>query len=387
MAVRDILPETNLTWDDVRDTLNANGGIVGDNSFSSAFKDTANIDMWSKHKPVRHLKLFPTDYGYLKEAKYGLAIPSIVQPVNNGELTNDVWEYELPRIGTDALRLGDFRKYNPKAIPCVACEFPSSIGFLNGEFITTGSLYVGLDDMGRIGFDTDTMVNFRDFATEAMLNSYLCLGIFAIDFNGVMQWQYYLTSDEKIIDYINKGDYGFITIPNWKEDINWNYFINYQEVRFRLFLTESKISGSSLPSNASYSLECEKYSDRKSIVVTQITVIDYIETTIDFTIERIDSKYARYSSIKISCRRIGDGNSQIPFTLNGGSDYSINAPLLKEDYIMLDNSGVWSRSYSAAELSNNKLEYQSGVQHTYYIDMRSNNNAAMIKYLEKQITL
>lgn len=384
--IYDILPSENLEYSDIRDTLAAGGGSVN-NNVASAFQSTANINMWSKHKPVKHLKLFPTDYNYLKEAKYGLTIPAMVHPVDNGKLTNNVWQYEIPSADSDAKRLGDFRNYNPNAIPCITCEFPSSIGYLNGEFITTGSLYVGLDDMGRIGFDTDTMVNFRDFATEAMLNSYLCLGIFPIDFDGVMQSQYYMTSDEKIIDYINKGDYGFITIPNWKENINWERFVNYQEVYFKLFLTESKILGSSLPSNSSYSLECEKYSDRKSIVITQITVIDYIEVTIDFTIERIDDKYARYASINISCRRTGDGNSQIPFTLNGGSDYSINAPLLKEDYIMLDNSGTWSRSYLAAELSNNKLEYQPGVKHTYYLDVRSNDNAVMIKYLEKQITL
>lgn len=384
--VRDIIPSQNVTWDDIRDTLNSANGSVN-NNVTSAFQKAANINMWSKHKPVKHLKLFPTDYNYLKEAKYGLTVPAMVHPVDNGKLTNNVWQYEIPSADSDAKRLGDFRNYNPNAIPCITCEFPSSIGFLNGEFITTGNLYIGLDDMGKIGFDTDTMVNFRDFATDAMLNSYLCLGVFPIDFNGVMQGQYYMTSDEKIIDYINKGDYGFITIPNWKENINWNHFINYQEVYFRLFLTESKILGSSLPSNASYSLECEKYSDRKSIVITQVTVIDYIEATIEFTIERIDNKYARYASINISCRRTGDGNSQIPFTLNGGSDYSVNAPLLKEDYIMLDNSGTWSRSYLAAELSNNKLEYQSGIQHTYYLDMRSNDNAVMIKYIEKQITL
>lgn len=384
--VRDIIPSQNVTWDDIRDTLAAGGGSVN-NDVASAFKESAKINMWSKHKPVKHLKLFPTDYNYLKEAKYGLTVPAMVHPVDNGKLTNNVWQYEIPSVDSDAKRLGDFRNYNPNAIPCITCEFPSSIGFLNGEFITSGSLYVGIDDMGLIGFDVDTMVNFRDFATDAMLNSYLCLGVFPIDFDGVMQGQYYLTSDKKIIDYINNGDYGFITIPDWEKGLNWDFFKNYAEVYFRLFLTESKTSGTTLPSGRSYSLECEKFSDRKAIVITQVTEIDYIEATIDFTIERIDSKYARYASINISCRRTGDGNSQIPFTLNGGSDYSVNTPLLKEDYIMLDNSGVWSRSYLAAELSNNKLEYQSGVQHTYYIDMRSNNNAAMIKYFEKQITL
>ena len=50
--VYDVLPTTNLKYDDVRDTLNSAGGSVN-NIMSSLFTEAANIDVWSKRKPVR----------------------------------------------------------------------------------------------------------------------------------------------------------------------------------------------------------------------------------------------------------------------------------------------------------------------------------------------
>lgn len=51
MAVYEILPATNLKWDDIRDTLNANGGNVN-NMAITAFQSGANIQRWAKYKPV-----------------------------------------------------------------------------------------------------------------------------------------------------------------------------------------------------------------------------------------------------------------------------------------------------------------------------------------------
>ena len=45
MAVYNILPSTNLKTEDIRDTLNANGGSVS-NDCLTFFTDAANIRMW-----------------------------------------------------------------------------------------------------------------------------------------------------------------------------------------------------------------------------------------------------------------------------------------------------------------------------------------------------
>ena len=50
MAVQTILPTTNLTFTDIRDTLNNFGGSVT-NVVATAFTSTAKINRWSRNKP------------------------------------------------------------------------------------------------------------------------------------------------------------------------------------------------------------------------------------------------------------------------------------------------------------------------------------------------
>lgn len=119
MAVYDVLPETNLTGADVRDTLNANGGSVGDN-FTSYFTDGARINMWSKYKPVISTTLF-FDLTLWKSRGFrgdlgdcGLNIntytPSTFKTAAKNGATG--WSYKAPSGGSsEPMRLGDFRGY------------------------------------------------------------------------------------------------------------------------------------------------------------------------------------------------------------------------------------------------------------------------------------
>lgn len=52
MAVYDVIPTSNVKFDDIRDTLNSKGGSVS-NDTRTAFKTTSGIAKWSKKKPVR----------------------------------------------------------------------------------------------------------------------------------------------------------------------------------------------------------------------------------------------------------------------------------------------------------------------------------------------
>ena len=52
MAVYDILPKTNLKQEDIRDTLNAYGASVGEYG-PEYFSEDANLNMWSRYKPLR----------------------------------------------------------------------------------------------------------------------------------------------------------------------------------------------------------------------------------------------------------------------------------------------------------------------------------------------
>ena len=138
MAVYEILPEGNLSMDDVRDTLNANGGSVG-NELLSYFTTNAKINKWASFKPESYPKNFDLTADERFSNHYGLSMTSYDNlygsaiSVTSGkiDISNDKngflyklcmgtlgqFEYILPQGGSSSpYRLGDFRGYNPKAV-------------------------------------------------------------------------------------------------------------------------------------------------------------------------------------------------------------------------------------------------------------------------------
>lgn len=120
MAVYQLLPETNLRAEDIRDTLNANEGRVS-NRWVSFFTSSANINMWARYKPVRKNE-DSTDMNFYKaeDGNCGFSVKSTTHPTLIGALLDgemNGWEYQLPRgkAYNEPFRLGDFRTYNPKA--------------------------------------------------------------------------------------------------------------------------------------------------------------------------------------------------------------------------------------------------------------------------------
>jgi hypothetical protein len=135
MAVYDILPTENLKWDDIRDTLNANGGAVS-NVAETAFQSGANIDMFAKYKPSDigavnftrdnpgafvvdswddQLVTIKDKWWIGKNGTCNINIPIIDNLENNAP--NDVpWSYIPVPGGQNApYRLGDFAGYDAKA--------------------------------------------------------------------------------------------------------------------------------------------------------------------------------------------------------------------------------------------------------------------------------
>ena len=112
MAVYEILPDTDLKGVDVRDTLNANGGSVGDN-FTSFFTSGANLNKWSKYKPVINADFAFFDIntwkseGYKgKDKRCGLAINTYAPASFKTDVSNGVsmaWGYNIP-YGSRATR-------------------------------------------------------------------------------------------------------------------------------------------------------------------------------------------------------------------------------------------------------------------------------------------
>lgn len=117
--------EAPLRAVDIRDTLNAYGGKVS-NKTTSFFKPEANINKWSKHKPIISSKLFLPFDDEIWNSQDGdvprvytqsnLYNENVLMEVWNG-CSEDAWfQYVLPAGGqSQPLRKGDFRGYRADA--------------------------------------------------------------------------------------------------------------------------------------------------------------------------------------------------------------------------------------------------------------------------------
>lgn len=217
MAVKTILPTTNLTGADIRDTLNANGGSVGDN-LTSFFSDGANINMWSKYKPVISTTLF-FDLSLWQSSGFrgdlgdcGLNIktysPSTFKTAAKKGTTG--WSYKVPTGGNSApMRLGDFRGYCPSAYNPLGNVASSGL-------ISNGNVTFAIDI--AISGTSDTNITLADIKIGGSNGTSLSNFYF-----GVYVWNnnnsYFYTSSSKIGTNANltisvpitvAGEYNFI---------------------------------------------------------------------------------------------------------------------------------------------------------------------------------
>lgn len=144
MAVHTIIPTSNVLMSDIRDTLNANGGSVN-NNLTSFFASSANINKWSRKKPVNYNKPTPLTEQEFKLANYGLSNYYIGRTMTPKQLMDlaiagtDFYPYEPPKGGASSpYRLSDFCSYNTKAeAPYIThapesfepTQFPASIAY------------------------------------------------------------------------------------------------------------------------------------------------------------------------------------------------------------------------------------------------------------------
>lgn len=174
MAVySDVLPTTDLKYEDIRDTLNANGGSVN-NDVSTAFKTSSGINVWSKHKPVPLNTNFCQDFDSGRanynatwwrgnDGNCGL-IPKTLfnfsEVVDNTDGGMNGWTYDVPIGGSsEPLRLGDFSRYCPAANPPV-----SSLNVQPTKVVYNSESTINVGVNIRIG-NNDRSLTFEDFPT------------------------------------------------------------------------------------------------------------------------------------------------------------------------------------------------------------------------------
>lgn len=130
-----VVPNTNVNLaTNIRDVLNAAGGNATDDVLT--FFYPANLNEFSKYKPVTNTKVFDLTDADFKESDWGYHIPdgvglttlmgyyvqstppSVWIPTNNKDvIIAQGWWYEVPKGGVASpYRLSDFRGYNSSSI-------------------------------------------------------------------------------------------------------------------------------------------------------------------------------------------------------------------------------------------------------------------------------
>ena len=322
MAVQTILPETNLTWDDIRDTLNAAGGSVN-NDVSSGYKTTAKINKWSKAKPIQNtyklIEVTDTDkatanYG-IGDTPYWIRLASMKTgfiekdplPDNMTVLPVEFWSYLIPSDSTYPKRLADFRNYFAKA------EAP--IGAIDGEEITfkSDNLAIIMFPMGAIN---DYTLKLSDLGimgsggdvTERFTNMYLGLCIYN------SSKTYFVTQSNTIETLHEVGNTfkidGASTIVG-----SWNAFLFISDRKLPSIQTADAIVGKYLPipgTQSTFSI--------KAYVYNFAITVDYAyrkdTRTVEYRYIIYNNEPSRYVTDGITIELLDSSNAVLDSTSN-----------------------------------------------------------------------
>lgn len=164
----------------VRDVLTSAGGSVG-NDITSFFKSTANLNQWSKYKPVIHAQDFVDDSYRWKatDGNCGFTFPSTNTlseiPAwynDDGTVGMNSWVYNIPTGGSQQpMRLGDFRGYNTVAYPLTQGFYcPDKGSNATGESITCMCMMNDTSELGLAVSDIATLAScyFGVYAVNAL---------------------------------------------------------------------------------------------------------------------------------------------------------------------------------------------------------------------------
>lgn len=220
-----IIPDTDVNLaTEVRDVLSTAGGIVTNNTVTF-FSVDANLNMWSKYKPVVHPQLFfsldewkgingwedkPGYRGF--DGTCGLTIKTYQTMASMQPSLEDgtaLWTYVPPKGGsTEPMRLGDFRGYNPDAFNPIGDITTSGIsqnGDYNIEGNVTFSVEVSTGMPNNLEY-SDIYINDTTPLTDFYLGIYASKG---------STWRY-VTSDTTIGDTLNFTTTIPLTTGDWK---------------------------------------------------------------------------------------------------------------------------------------------------------------------------
>lgn len=216
MAVYNILPSINLKTEDIRDTLNANGGSVS-NDCLMFFTDAANIRIWAKYKPFKYPKNFNVTDNERSSRNWGLSnvpywdnVNYMADYVRNGSplagnCDTPYFAYIPPVGGTsEPLRLEDFRGYYTEA---VQPYLPYNDSVMMADSTTAFSITVPVNVQPSQQYNLTLAdlhyINSGGNVVGDWRNSYLCLGLLKI---GSTEF-YMATGNASVADDPTIGNY------------------------------------------------------------------------------------------------------------------------------------------------------------------------------------
>lgn len=122
----------DISYKMLRDILNAHGGSVG-NRHSDYFSEKANINKWSKRKPVSHQSMFKLTDEDFASVNWGWEAKSYNSPFELIDAwLGDFWPYTPP---TENMRISDYINYDPDAVNPFLVELLGADKYKAGETV------------------------------------------------------------------------------------------------------------------------------------------------------------------------------------------------------------------------------------------------------------
>lgn len=283
------LPTKNLTFDAIRNVLNATGGSVT-NEVATAFKSTSGINKFSRNKPESYKADFIEGGGSPKEKNnFGLRILGNYSSLSSlfaGQ--SNVWQYILPTGGVNSpYRLGDFCGYEMYGQPPLMSYIPTELksngmsglgqnyktafvmhfngnSYPNNYWTSTGS--IGIQEL-------------KDSNSNYLYNLYP--GVAIRWKTGTNDWKYcWVTSAQKISANLQSipivldiGETPFATLTNVSVEVSFGFFSAMSGTEYDTSVHACHLAicqdNSSALSGIATSAETSLNANKKSFTVTK----------------------------------------------------------------------------------------------------------------------
>lgn len=311
MPVYTILPKANVTMDDVKNTLNANGGKVT-NVLGTFFTEEANINMWSRNKPTPYNAEFADNNVSQKghDGMHGIIIPYNTDANFAAVCLND-WSYRALDGYLDGngkqwpMRLGDFRGYYPaaKKQPNMYIWRMSYLPIYSGTELQYFSSSLMLDLYELVDYQNSVRLEDIKILNNSLANMYLtmCLEVSSAT-RMFFQSKTPLTGNDETSEIKIRVNTNFDGYTSTNTELGLS-LSNGQTITMYLFIASALVNPTSL-TYCNRASECPYFCigakfDNSTVVKKILTVKNILQQTI-YTISFAGTDISRFAFLSAS---------------------------------------------------------------------------------------